>query len=639
MNFCLNLQVFQHASGVNHMLRCMMPHPRPRSRHRVHGRSALSGFLTLAAGIIFSFQAHAQGQQMSPASDMDSAAVIFAYEWPDSRSALTGEVLQGPGPVAGAPLDLAAFLPGGQVFPGENIRGELTFTAVPLSLERIGPDAPAEIAMPDFTIGITVHGDRLVPVPLGEGIVVDRRRPVHLIPGVGRVWREVADRGRSRALVPVSLIDSATGDVRNGLLTFLYGDGRPISDGYIQFSQETAPRREANAWGRVPLSFVSVSLPQAEARIEAFRERLASGPAYRNWNQLETRFEREFSGFDGALGDAGSISASGIIVDEVVYLRGCPTRHGPYPFCRQMRHAIHGLTYPLLAAVALAHFAEHFGIDVLSQTVGSQVPELAGHRGWRDVRMINLINMASGLGEAEPTRVSTFVAADADATALEIRRARTIPEKLDVALRFPFYSWGPGQVFRHRFADSFGLALSLDRLAKRFYGPDRSLRTALQQNIFTTIGIPRLQMRMTDGETVADRVPDLAEGLLATTGEVVRLSILLRRAQSLRHRTPLAARLIRDALSTERGVGRLTGQSWPDGEGSYHFGFWRIPYRSSERCLVYIPTGLGRGGNVVNFMPNDMTAFRIADGDSANPATRDSRDMRRIGNEIRPFCG
>ncbi|HAJ20939.1 MAG TPA: hypothetical protein DCL95_12920 [Rhodospirillaceae bacterium] len=97
--------------------------------------------------------------------------------------------------------------------------------------------------------------------------------------------------------------------------------------------------------------------------------------------------------------------------------------------------------------------------------------------------------------------------------------------------------------------------------------------------------------------------------------------------------------MVVDALDTQGDKGLPTGVSYPNGAGRYALGFWRTPIKMAGNCIQNIPSAQGRGGSVVSFMPYNITGFRIADGAPADPATRDSTDIRRIGDAVRGFCG
>ncbi len=605
------------------------------------------GWTRLICGLLFcvfsSFSATpavAQKNAISPALDLDSAAPLTDFAWAETRAhLLPGSFVSDP--FQDGPLPLSAFLPvGGQIAKGEMISGTLVLKPTELSLEAMGALVGISASLPEKTLGIITHGDRIVPVPAFGSITIDVRRPLTMIFGVGRVWRESGDGGRSRALLPVSLINSRTGAVRNGLAAFLYGDGGPASDMIVQFSQETASGREANLWGRIALSFEPGSVEGAQSRIAAYEERVKSAPKYRDWQELADMIGGEVaSRFDGPLGDKGAVSASGLVVDDTVYLKGCITRHGPYPFCRQMRHGVQGMSTSFLGFMAAAHIANRFGQTVLSETVGNLVPELRDHPQWARVRLRDILNMASGLGEIEPERSAVFVQADGDPAAQALRAASTVTEKLAVARKYPFYPWSPGAVFRFRLSDSFVLSLALDRLVKAELGPEASLWSLLHERFLKAIGIARLQMRMIVDDSIGTLVPDLGEGLFPTTGDAVRLILTLRRSAGGSGLTGLSKNLVADTLTLESEIGLPTGIRHVDGPGRYHMGFWRTPVRMGTGCVQYLPSSRGRGGTIISFMPYNVTAFRFADGAPDDPVTGDSTDLRRVGHAVRGFCG
>jgi hypothetical protein len=585
-------------------------------------------------------EAGIQKPYLSPARDMDSDAKLSEFAWDDTRRALGPDVYFFPEALK-SPMTLKNFLPGGRsIGKGEALQGQLILRQSALLINVIGALGESQLMLPEKTLGLITHGDRIVPVPAPETVVIDQRRRFTLLFGVGRIWTEPGDRGQSRALLPVSIVDSKFGAVRNGLASFLYGNGKPVSNMILQFSQETAAEREADIWGTLSTEFIPGKVEGAQSRIAAYEDRMSSAPQYKDWADLAARFGVDaVSGFNGPLGSTGAVSVSGLIVDETVYLSGCNTRHGLYPFCRQMRHGISSMTPSFLAFVAVSHLAHRIGHDILVMKIGDLVPELANHPQWRRTRILDMINMASGLGEISPERTVNFVAADSDPSAQAIRAARTVDEKLAVAKQFPYYPWAPGTVFRFRTSDSFVLSLALDRLVKLKDGAGASLRWILQDRLFKAIGIGRLQMQMTVGDTAEQRVPDLGNGLYPTTGELVRLILVLRHSTGGRTLTGLSRDMVVDALDTQGDKGLPTGVSYPQGAGRYALGFWRTPIKMAGSCIQNIPSAQGRGGSVVSFMPYSITGFRISDGGPSDPATRDSTDIRRVGDAVRGFCG
>ena len=585
-------------------------------------------FFLLAA---LSGGADAQSLALSAAQDLDSKPTILSFAWPDNRDDMLEMDPRN------TPAALNAFLPAGpRLGQAEPIRGHLTVPETPLNTQWLGSVTGERVVLPATRIALIAHGDRLVPLAEASATIIDRRGKTLLF-GVGRIWREARDGGQSRAVMPVALVDGRTGDVRNGLAAFRFGDRRPISPMVFQFSQETAPNRAANAWGVAQADFTAGPVPGAETRIAAYEARQASAPDYRDWSTLGVDDTPE--DFDGPPGAAGAVSVSALIVDRAIYLTGCNTRHGPYPFCRQMRHGIHSLSSSLLGFVAAAHAVHWAGDDVLTDRIRDVVPEFDAHPQWRKVRIRDLLNMTTGLGEVTPKRVTGFVAADSDETARAIRAAATAEEKLAIALTFPSYPWQPGDVFRFRLADGFGLALALDRLVQQKSANGQGLRDALLARLFSAIGIPRGHMRTTVGDQPEDRIPDLSEGFFPTTGEIVRLTLLLRASQNGIRRTLLNHEMVGQALDNDQERGLPTGITHPTGPGRYHMGFWRFPVSMEPGCLKFVAAGRGWGGTVVQFLPQRMVAIRIADGDPADPKTRDTSDLRRVAHKLRPFCG
>src|SRR5207249_2671773 len=96
-------------------------------------------------------------------------------------------------------------------------------------------------------------------------------------------------------------------------------------------------------------------------------------------------------GFDGDTAPE-NIKASGLIVDGVLYLRGCETRWGPYPYCPQMRHGVFSVTKSLGAAVALLWLAQKYGDEVFGLKMKDYVTVTAAHDGWEQVTFADALN-------------------------------------------------------------------------------------------------------------------------------------------------------------------------------------------------------------------------------------------------------
>ena len=146
----------------------------------------------------------------------------------------------------------------------------------------------------------------------------------------GRVWSEPGDRGMSRAAFPFVLTNPYNNGTHNGLATFLYDDTR-VSALRLQMVQETAPWAKYDGWGQAPMTYTPGPIADEEAIRAQFvancSSRHRSGHGRRCRPPAGSRWLESFDG-DAAPED---VSASGFIVDGVIYLRGCETRCWPLP--------------------------------------------------------------------------------------------------------------------------------------------------------------------------------------------------------------------------------------------------------------------------------------------------------------------
>src|SRR5262249_47474957 len=146
------------------------------------------------------------------------------------------------------------------------------------------------------------------------------------------------------ASLPFVLTYKYDSTTRNGLATFLYDDTR-VSALRLQVVQENAPSRDKfDAWGQGAMTYTPGPISN-EATLQAqFAAELQQQVPIRAWSALPVAPEAPgVASFDCDTAPT-DLKVSGLIVDGVLYLRGCETRWGPYPYCRQMRHGIFSAT-------------------------------------------------------------------------------------------------------------------------------------------------------------------------------------------------------------------------------------------------------------------------------------------------------
>ena len=541
------------------------------------------------------------------------------------RDRLTAGELLGTDTGSG-PVHTAYFLPVGPSAPALHaFQGTLTVTAPTLLRGRHGCVGLGE-SLSGFSVAFFTHGEHLVPVvrdvvPLSAFIL-----------SPGRVWSEPGDGGMSRAAFPFVLTNPYNNGTHNGLATFLYDDTR-VSALRLQIVQETTPWAKYDGWGQASLTYAPGPIADEEAIRAQFVSELQQATPIQPWSALPAAAaSRWLESFDG---DTASedVSASGFIIDGVIYLRGCETRAGPFPYCRHMRHGVFSVTKSLGAAVALLRLAQTYGEQVFDLKIKDYVSVTATHDGWERVTFADALNMATGVGDFAPQRQPNQPFADENKPKMgRWMRARTAREKLDISFSYDKYSWGPGEVLRYNSTQTFVLAAAMDSFLKRQAGPTADLWNTVVAEVFQPLGIFHAPMLHTQEAEGKRGLPHLLHGLYPTIDDVAKLTTLLQQGGQHQGQQLLHAAKLAEALYKTTAMGLPSRQENRFGEGRYHLSFWSVPYRSATGCLFQIPYMMGFGGNIVMLLPNGISAFRFADGHHYDVDT-----MVLAGEAVRPF--
>ena len=278
----------------------------------------------------------------------------------------------------------------------------------------------------------------------------------------------------SRASFPFILVNEFNNGAKNGLATFLFDDTR-VSALRFQIVQETMAWERYDYWGQAPMTYTPRTLTDEAAVRARFAEELRRQAPIRPWSALPTAWGPLLDGIDGEVA-ADDVSASGLVVDGVAYVRGCNTRYGAYPYCREMRHGVFSVTKSLGAAVALLRLAQKYGDAVFDAKIKDYVTVTASHDGWEHVTFADALNMATGIGELSPQRQPNDPAADENKPRMFAWMAkRSAKEKLDAGFAYPKYPWAHGEVVRYNSVHTFVLAAAMDAYLKRHAGPNAEL--------------------------------------------------------------------------------------------------------------------------------------------------------------------
>jgi hypothetical protein len=545
----------------------------------------------------------------------------------ERRERLTTAELLSPTETGTGPVHNAFFMPVGPAAPALHVfQGTVSVGASTIFRAQHGCLALPE-TRPGFSVAFFTHGEHLVPV------VRDILRLPGIILSPGRVWSEPGDGGLSRASFPFVVTDG--GASHNGLATFLY-DNMWVSGLRWQVIQENVPWRvtKLDSWGQAPMTYRPGQIAHEAAWRAWFAAELRHQTPIRPWSALPVSSGAPWlEGFDGDTAP-DDLKASGMIVDGVIYLRGCETRWGPYPYCRQMRHGVFSVTKSLGAAVTLLRLAQIYGDQVFDLKIKDYVTVTAAHDGWERVTFADALNMATGIGDNWPQREPNHPLADELSSPKFFRwaRARTAKAKLDATFSFGKYPWGPGEVLRYNSVHTFILATAMDSFLKRQAGPQAQLWDMVVADVLQPLGIfsvPILHALEADG---GRGIPLLESGLYPTIDDVAKLTTLLQQGGRHQGRQLLRPTKLAEALYKTPALGLPSGMDNRFGTGRYQLSCWSVPYRTRSGCIFHIPYLSGWGGNIVMLLPNGILAFRLADGDHYDVDT-----MVLAGEAIRPF--
>jgi hypothetical protein len=543
-----------------------------------------------------------------------------------TRDRLTAAELLAPSLPAQGPVHNDYFRPIGAWGAAKHtLAGTLSIGTASISASSQGcPSLPAPSQA--VTLEFFTAGEHLVPV------IRDFVPPAgRLIVSPGRVWSEPGDGGMSRASFPFILVNPVHNGTHNGVATFLFDDTH-VSGLRVQIVQETSAWERLDFWGHLPLTYVPGPIANEAALRADFAEELRRQTPMQPWAALPAT--PALAAFDGDPAPA-DISANGLVVDGVLYVRGCNTRYGPFPYCREMRHGVFSVTKSLGAAVALLRLAQKYGDAVLDEKLVDYLPPGSQpHPGWAGVTFADALNMATGIGDEGRERDGSTSADENGAKMLRWIVKRPLHEKLEIALSYGKYPWNRGEVFRYNTTQTFVLAIALDTYLKRREGPDAHLWDMVRTEVFRPIGIlhaPAMHTIEGDGRR---GVPLLGYGLYPTVDDVAKLTTLLQNGGRHEGVQLLSATKLAEALyRTDPVSGLPSGLRNRFGAGRYHLSFWSVPYRTGTGCFFQIPEMLGYGGNLVALLPNGVSVFRFADGFDF-----DVDAMIQAGESLRPFC-
>ena len=556
-----------------------------------------------------------------------------------NRDQLTVEQLMADRNAGEAPIHLNYFMPMGESTPPLlALEGTLTvpeFTMKYIKDPNILSSWTNSMGIfPAFSVQFFTYQDYLIPVNQGIIPSIEGESYWSIILSPGKVWSEPGDGGLSRASFPFVLVTWSSGEAHNGIATFLY-DKSQVSSFHFQISQETAAWNKTDYWGQAPMKYLPGKVMNQASLKEPFINQITGQFPILSWSELEKKInEKQLNTFNGGL-PSEEISSAGVILDGTLYLEGCHTRYGDYPYCSFMRQGAFSVTKSMGAAIAMLRLAEKYGVQVFDLKIADYVTVTASHQGWDAVTFGDALNMATGVGDGPPDQGTGMMTVDDEIPKFfDFSNAKSAQEKLKIAFSYGKYPWGPGEVARYNSSTTFILSAAMEGFLKSKEGPEADTWDMVTKEVLQPIGIQDIPIMRTIEPDGSRGLPLYFIGLYPTSDDVAKVATLIQNGGQYQGQQLLHAGKLAEALRLTKNTGLTTGDLRQYGDTTYLMSFWADPYRTKDGRYLLIPYMSGYGGNRLILSPNGISSFRFTDS-----LNYDSYPLIRIAERLQSFPG
>ena len=555
------------------------------------------------------------------------------------RDQLTMEQLMAENEAGEAPIHLNYFMPVGEsASPLTALEGTLTVPEFTMNYKK-DPNilsfwTNSMGIFPAFSVQFFTYQDYLIPVNQGIMPSIEGESYWSIILSPGKVWSEPGDGGLSRASFPFVLVTWSSGEAHNGVATFLY-DKSQVSSFHFQISQETAAWNKTDYWGQAPMKYLPGKLINQANLEEDFINQLREQFPIQSWLELNKRInEKQLNTFNGGL-PSKEISSAGVVMDGTLYLEGCHTRYGDYPYCRFMRQGAFSVTKSMGAAVVMLRLAEKYGEQVFDLKIADYLTVTASHQAWDSVTFGDALNMATGVGDGPSYQGTGKMTVDDETQKFNyFSNAKGAQEKLKIAFSYGKYPWGPGEVARYNSSTTFILSAAMAGFLKSREGPEADTWDMVTKEVLQPIGIRDIPIMRTIEPDGSRGFPLYFVGLYPTIDDVAKVATLIQNGGQYQGQQLLHAGKLAEALRLTKNTGLTTGDLRQYGDTTYLMAFWADPYRTKDNRYLLIPYMSGYGGNRLILAPNGISSFRFTDS-----LNYDSYPLIRITERLQPFPG
>ena len=512
-------------------------------------------------------------------------------------------------------VDFSAYAPPADAKPpSHRFEGRLQISGKPstrtLVANRDYLDA-ADIAVSktwprDFDYAFVQHGDVLIP---------QRRGPIRsshawweVILEPGRVWDEPGDHGYTRAAIPFALTQKNANCTHNGVLMILFKDHKIVDRAAMQISSETCLYLQRDMWGWLEARYTPQPIANADALVEAYRHEVAARLPTKPLPALAS----EFPGIDPDKLATAAVTAStrhGVFYNGIHYVSNCPTRHGDFPYCEVLDVPSYSVAKSVVAATALMRMEKLYP-GTANKPMSPLVPATGCREAWQDVRLLDLLDMASGHYD------SAAYMADEDAA-----KITGFFKPLDYAhkLAFACEAWPraeePGKTWVYHTPDTYLLGVALQNAFKQQPGREGQdiFTSLLDADIYAPLHLSPTA-RTTRRSYDATAQPFFGFGLFLHADDIVKLARFLGPDRGRIDGKPLLDKTLLDQ-ALQRDPQHRGLQAAHLANFRYQHGFWARNLQKPLGCAqpTWVPFMSGFGGILVVLFPNGAIWYSAAD--------------------------
>ncbi len=512
-------------------------------------------------------------------------------------------------------VDLSAYAPGKDARPPTHrFEGRLTLSGQPEQRTRVAntdyltaENIKASKSFPeDFDFAFVQHGDVLIPQLRGP--IRGKHAWWEVILEPGRVWDEPGDHGYTRAAIPFALTQKNANCTHNGVLMFLFDDKRIVGRAAMQVSSETCLYLQRDSWGWLKARYT----PQAQADARRIGDDYMAEVAARLPIRPLSALADEFPGLEVdrlATAPDRSRTRHGVFYKGIHYVSDCPTRHGGYPYCEVLNVPSYSVAKSVVGGIALMRMEKLF-TGTTRQPVS--IIQATGCRteAWKDVSLLNLLDMASGHYDS-----ASYMADEDAAKIVQFFNPEDYAHKLAFSCEAYPRKSEPGKTWVYHTADTFLLGVGLNTLLRQQPGQRGKdiFSDVVDADIYAALKLsPTARSTRRTYDSYAQ--PFVGWGLFVHADDIAKLG----RYIGVDHgkiggETLLDARLLDEALQRDPAQRGL--QVAHLANFRYQHGFWARNLQKELGCdkPTWVPFMSGFGGILVVMFPNGAVWYSAAD--------------------------